>query len=136
MRSRIGEWHIMSAEDDLAKAKALLDSFDTVEDTGHTSRSGEAARQAPMAASKRDTAREAPTVGLARTTEGVMAHQDGAESQREAPVNLSHKLVHEAPTQLGYASEQSNTPTPQPQQETSSVPLPPSVPLPKKSDDE
>ena len=126
----------MSTEDDLAKAKALLDAFDTVEDTGHTSRSGAAARQAPMAAPKGDTAREAPTVGLARTTEGVMAHEAGAESQREAPVNLSHKLVHEAPTQLGYTSEESNTPTPQPQQETTSVPLPPSVPLPKKSDDE
>jgi hypothetical protein len=124
----------MSTEDDLAKAKALLDAFDTVEDTGHTSRSGAAARQAPMAAPKSDTAREAPTVGLARTTEGVMAHEAGAESQREAPVNLGSKLVHEAPTQLGYASEESNTPTPQ--QETTSIPLPPSVPLPKKSDDE
>ncbi len=126
----------MSAEDDLAKAKALLDSFTTVEDTGHTSRSGEAARQAPMAAPKADNAREAPTVGLARTTEGVMAHQAGAESQREAPVNLGHKLVHEAPTKLGYASEEENTPAPLQQHETKSVPLPPSVPLPKKSDDE
>lgn len=127
----------MSAEDDLAKAKALLDAFDTVEDTGHTSSSGAAARQAPMAVPKRDTARAAPTVGLARTTEGVMAHQAGAESQREAPVNLSHNLVHEAPTTLGYTSEESSAPvSPPPQNETKSVPLPPSVPLPKKSDDE
>jgi hypothetical protein len=125
----------MSAEDDLAKAKALLDAFDTVEDSGHTSRSSAAARQAPIAAPKRETVREAPTVGLARTTEGVMAHEAGAESLREAPVNLGSNLVHEAPTHLGYAGEESSAP-PQPQQETKSVPLPPSVPLPKKSDDE
>ena len=126
----------MSAEDDLAKAKALLDAFDTVEDTGHTSRSGAASRQAPVAAPKRETVRETPTVGLARTTEGVMAHEAGVEAQREAPVNLIHNLVHEAPTQLGYSSEEGSTPSPPLQQEIKSVPLPPSVPLPKKSDDE
>jgi hypothetical protein len=136
MRSQIGEWDLMSAEDDLAKAKALLDAFDTVEDTGHTSRSGAASRQAPMAVPRGETAREAPTVGLARTTEGVMAHEAGAESQRDAPVNLGHKLVHEAPTKLGYASEDTSAPSPPPPQETTSVPLPPSVPLPKKDDDQ
>jgi len=53
-------------EESLAKAKALLDAFDTVEDTGHTARSGSESREAPMAAPKRPQAREAPTVGLAR----------------------------------------------------------------------
>ena len=120
----------MSGDDDLAKAKALLDAFDTIEDTGHTSRSGGAAREAPMATPKAPAAREAPTVGLALTTKGVMAHEAGAESLREAPIDIGHKVVHEAPTDLGYASTD-DLPAPKTDQESSTIP----VPLPKKDDD-
>ena len=122
-------------EDHLSKAKALLDAFNTVEDTGHTARSGAGSREAPMAAPKRPQAREAPTVGMARKTEGIMAHNEGVEAVRDAPVNTGHKLVHEAPEHLSYAAaDQPKEPTPPPS-EGSSVPLPPSVPLPKKEED-
>lgn len=121
-------------QDALNKAKALLDAFDTVEDTGHTARSGTESRQAPMAAPKRPQAREAPVVGLARTTEGVMAHDGEVESVREAPVNTGTNLVHEAPTNLGYAKDENpKKPAPTPSN-TGSIPLPGSVPLPKKSE--
>ena len=124
-------------EDSLAKAKALLDSFDTVEDTGHTARSGADSREAPMAAPKRPQAREAPTVGLARKTEGITAHEAGVEAVREAPVNTGTNLVHEAPENLAYS--QSDAPSksaPPLTKDSPSVPLPGSVPLPKKNDED
>jgi len=124
-------------DDSLAKAKALLDAFDTVEDTGHTARSGADSREAPMAAPKRPQAREAPTVGLARKTEGITAHEAGVEAVREAPVNTGTNLVHEAPEHLAYSqSDATSKPAPPPVKDGPSVPLPGSVPLPKKDDED
>ncbi len=125
-------------KESLARAKALLDVFDTLEDTGHTSRSGSDSREAPMSAPKRPQAREAPTVGLARKTEGITAHEAGVEAVREAPVNLGANLVHEAPENLAFAKAEENSPTPSPvvEKNTGSVPLPPSIPLPKKDDED
>jgi len=123
-------------EESLAKAKALLDAFDTVEDTGHTARSGSESREAPMAAPKRPQAREAPTVGLARKTEGITAHEAGVEAVRDAPINVGSNLVHEAPENLAYAKEDDTPPPPVAEKNTESVPLPPSIPLPKKDDED
>ena len=126
-----------SQDESLAKAKALLDAFDTVEDTGHTSRSGTASREAPVAAPKRPQAREAPTVGLARKTEGITAHEDGVEAVRDAPINVGTNLVHEAPENLAYAKAEETPPPPStPKNTMESVPLPPSIPLPKKDDED
>ena len=103
----------MEEDDSLAKAKALLDAFDTVEDTGHTARSGAGSREAPVAAPKRPQAREAPTVGLARKTEGITAHEAGVEAVRDAPINTGTNLVHEAPEHLAYSkADDSKTPSP------------------------
>ncbi len=123
-------------EESLDKAKALLDAFDTVEDTGHTSRSGTDSREAPISAPKRPQAREAPTVGLARKTEGITAHEAGVEAVRDAPVNVGTNLVHEAPKNLAYAKADENPSPPPSATDTGSVPLPPSIPLPKKDDED
>ncbi|MDP6010274.1 MAG: hypothetical protein QF707_00615 [Candidatus Poseidoniaceae archaeon] len=123
-------------EESLDKAKALLDAFDTVEDTGHTSRSGTDSREAPISAPKRPQAREAPTVGLARKTEGITAHEAGVEAVRDAPVNVGTNLVHEAPKNLAYAKADENPSPPPSSTDTGSVPLPPSIPLPKKDDED
>lgn len=112
-----------SPSSDLDKAKALLDAFETISDTGQTTRSGQSAREAPMPAPKSPSVRETPTVGIARVSEGVMAHQEGVQSVREAPVDINHKTVHEAPENLGYAgtAPAQNTPLPS---SNNSVPLP------------
>ena len=125
-------------EESLAKAKALLDAFDTVEDTGHTARSGSDSREAPMAVPKRPQAREAPAVGLARKTEGITAHEAGVEAVRDAPINVGTNLVHEAPENLAYAKEDDTPQSPSPvaEKNTESIPLPPSIPLPKKDDED
>lgn len=124
-------------DDSLANAKALLDAFGTVEDTGHTARSGADSREAPLATPKRPQAREAPTVGLARKTEGITAHEAGVEAVRDAPVNTGTNLVHEAPEHLAYSqSDATSKPAPPPAKDSPSVPLPGSVPLPKKDDED
>ncbi|DAC13786.1 MAG TPA: hypothetical protein D7H86_04010 [Candidatus Poseidoniales archaeon] len=112
-----------SPSNDLDKAKALLDAFETISDTGQTTRSGQSAREAPMPAPKSPSVRETPTAGIARVSDGVMAHQEGVQSVREAPVDLNHKIVHEAPENLGYAgtSPVQNTPLPS---SNNSIPLP------------
>ena len=58
-------------------------------------RSGQSAREAPMPAPKSPSVRETPTVGIALSVEGVMPHQEGVQSVREAPVDINHKTVHE-----------------------------------------
>ena len=125
-------------EESLAKAKALLDAFDTVEDTGHTSRSGTDSREAPMSTPKGPQAREAPTVGLARKTEGITAHEAGVEAVRDAPVNIGTNLVHEAPKNLAYAKADEDPSPPSSGADTNanSAPLPPSIPLPKRDDED
>ena len=128
----------MTEEDDpLSNAKALLDAFETIEDTGHTSRSGASSRAAPIPVAKSSQPREAPVVGLAGKTEGIMAHDGDVEAVREAPVNIGTNLVHEAPENLSYTkADERQKPLDKTIRKTDSISLPKSIPLPKKDSED
>ena len=97
---------MVSAVDDAPRmdpkaAKDLLGSVDVQPTSGMTTNRMNEAREAP-APVPTPAVREPPMTASARTTEGITAHAEGAEGVREAPVNLDHNVVHEAPEQLAY----------------------------------
>ena len=102
---QIGAPMVSAVEDapkmDPKAAKDLLGSVDVQPTSGMTTNRMNQAREAP-APVPTPAAREPPMTASARTTEGITAHAEGAEGVREAPVNLDHNVVHEAPEQLGY----------------------------------
>ena len=124
---KIGAPMISAVEDapkmDPKAAKDLLGSVDVQPTSGMTTNRMNEAREAP-APVPTPAVREAPMAAPARETEGITAHAEGTETIREAPVNLDHNVVHEAPEQLGFTeAEAPIKPQSEPLGESSTGPI-------------
>ncbi|HIF46537.1 MAG TPA: hypothetical protein EYQ73_07110, partial [Candidatus Poseidoniales archaeon] len=72
------------AAENLSGGETLIKVNQDLLSTGHTSASGNRAREAPPIVSSKG--REAPMANLSRTEDPLLAHAKGAESKRESPV--------------------------------------------------
>ena len=72
------------AAENLSGGKTLIEVNPDLLSSGHTSASGNRAREAPPIVSSKQ--RETPMASLARTEDPLLAHVAGSESKRESPV--------------------------------------------------